>query len=191
MRKPSPHLTLTRLLRTSQWLVLVCAMGVSSNVAVANELSRAARIQAVLVLRIVKFVSWPPDALARQDGLQICTLGDSPTHLALQALQGQKVREQEIKVRKLVPSPSLDTSGCHVLYVAASQRAAVSPAWLYDSGSRALLTISDMPDFGQRGGIISLVQQDNKMGFEVYMRYARANGLQIGSLLLELARSVE
>jgi len=48
-----------------------------------------------------------------------------------------------------------------------------------------------MPDFNKRGGIINLVQQDNRIGFEIQLRYAREHGLQIGAPLLELARVVD
>ena len=84
----------------------------------------------------------------------------------------------------------LDTRGCHVLFVSEGVRD-VTPAQLYSSGSAAVLTVSDMPDFNKRGGIINLVRQDNRIGFEIQLRYAREHGLQIGAPLLELARVVD
>lgn len=152
------------------------------------EPPREARIKAVLVLRLLKFVDWPAESMARAEFLQVCTWGDSPTEAALQSLQGQKIREREIRIRKL--GTPLDTRGCHALFVSDSVRD-VTPALLYNSGSAAVLTISDMPDFNKRGGIINLVQQDNRIGFEIQLRYAREHGVQIGAPLLELARVVD
>ncbi len=169
-------------------VLLTAAAGVQ---AAEPELTREARIKAVLMLRMIKFVEWPAEVLSRNDNLQLCTWGEGATSAALQSLQGQKVREHEVRVRKLPPAIALDAKGCHVLYVADSARAEFFANTLYGSANRALLSISDMPDFGKRGGIISLVQQDNKIGFEVQLRHARAGGLQIGAPLLELARSVE
>lgn len=166
-------------------VLLVAAMPISH---AQVDVSREARIQAVLILRLIKFVTWPTDNSARADVLQICTWGDSPTDLALQNLQGQKIREQEIKVRKL--SAPLNTRGCHVLYVSENARD-INSTLLYESGNRSLLTISDMPDFHKRGGIINLIQQGNRMGFEIQLRYAREHGLLIGAPLLELAHVVE
>lgn len=186
----SPTLWLLRAALTlSVWLALTPAMAVAQPA--EPELTREARIKAVLILRMIKFVEWPAEALTRGDPLRICTWGDGAGSAALHGLQGQKVREQEVRVRKVQSSPSLDTRGCHVLYVTEAVRAEVNATALYGSGSRALLTISDMPDFSKRGGIISLVQEDNKMGFEVHLRHARAGGLQIGAPLLGLARSVD
>ncbi|WP_353238593.1 YfiR family protein [Limnohabitans sp.] len=150
---------------------------------------REARIKAVLVLRLLKFVDWPPEnALRMSESLQICTWGESPTEAALQSLQGQKIRDREVRVRKV--STPLDTRGCHVLFVSEMVRD-VTPAQLYNSGSAAVLTISDMPDFNKRGGIINLVRQENRIGFEIQLRYAREQRLQIGSPLLDLARVVD
>ena len=151
------------------------------------DVPREARIQAVLILRMVKFVDWPPDSLAAGEALTFCTWGDSDTEVALQALQGQQVRDHSIVVRKL--RPTLDTKGCHVIYVSDEVKD-VNPTVLYGSGSRAVLTISDMLDFNQRGGIIKLVRQSNRIGFDIQLRYAREHNLQIGAPLLELARVV-
>jgi hypothetical protein len=149
---------------------------------------REARIKAVLILRLLKFVDWPAESARSAETLQICTWGESPTEAALQSLQGQKIREREVRMRKLgIP---LDTRGCHVLFVSDGVRE-VTPSQLYSSGNSAVLTISDMPDFNKRGGIINLVPQDNRIGFEIQLRYAREHGLQIGAPLLELARVVD
>jgi hypothetical protein len=157
--------------------------------AVWAEPPREARIKAVLILRLLKFVDWPVDSAPRvAESLQICTWGDSATEAALQSLQGQKIREREVRVRKL--GTPLDTRACHVLFVSEGVRD-VTPAQLYNSGSAAVLTISDMPDFNRRGGIINLVRQDNRIGFEIQLRYAREHGLQIGAPLLDLARVVD
>lgn len=175
----------------SSWLLmlgLLVLLGLRAPV--QAELSREARIQTVLVMRLMKFVEWPGDKAAASEPMNICTWGDSATATALQSLQGQSVREREIRVRKLTPGVALDTRGCQVLFVADSVRE-VTPALLYGSGNPALLTISDMPEFNRRGGMVSLIRQDNRVSFDIHLRYARDNGLQIGAPLLQLARSVE
>ena len=153
------------------------------------DLAREARIKAVLVIRLVKFVEWPGEA--RAEPLNICTWGESSTAAGLHSLQGQSVREREIRVRKLaIPAAGPNSRGCQVLFVAEGARD-VSPSVLYGSGSPALLTISEMPEFNKRGGIISLITQDNRVAFDIHLRYARESGLQIGSPLLQLARVVD
>ena len=152
-----------------------------------TEISREARIQAVLILRMIKFVEWPTERLAPKDDLNICTWGDSATATALQSLEGQNVRDHAIVVNKL--APPVNTKGCHVVFVGDTVKD-LSPGLLYGSGSRAVLTVSDMPEFNKSGGIINLIRQANRIGFDIQLRYAREHGLQIGAPLLELARVV-
>lgn len=173
------------------WLLTLALLGsLGLRAPVQAELSREARIQTVLVMRLLKFVEWPGDKSGSGEPLNICAWGDSATATGLQSLQGQSVREREIRVRKLASGAPPDTRGCQVLFVADGVRD-VTPALLYGSGNPALLTISDMPDFNRRGGMVSLIRQDNRVSFDIYLRYARENGLQIGAPLLQLARSVE
>jgi hypothetical protein len=184
---PEPPHWRTRSLCASALLAGSMLLGLSPHA--QAELPREARIKAVLVIRLVKFVEWPGEAPA--EPLNICILGESNTAAGLQALQGQSVREREIRVRKLASSTAgPDLRGCQVLFVAEGVRE-VSPGLLYGSGNPALLTISEMPDFSKRGGIISLVNLDNRVTFDVHLRYAREAGLQIGAPLLQLARVVD
>lgn len=152
------------------------------------EISREARIQAALILRLIKFVEWPTEVMSRANFLQICTWGDSQTEQALQNLHGQKVRERDIKVRKI--GLPLNTRGCHVLYVS-ENNSDVTYSSLYESGSPHLLTISGMLDFKKYGGMVTLIKQGNRIAFEIQLRHAREHGLLIGAPLLELARIVE
>ena len=152
------------------------------------DLAREARIKAVLVIRLVKFIEWPGEI--RAEPLNICTWGESSTTAGLHSLQGQSVREREIRVRKLSTSGAgPDSRGCQVLCVTDGARD-INLDGLYSTGSPALLTISEMPDFSKRGGIISLITQDNRVAFDIHLRNARESGLQIGAPLLQLARVV-
>jgi hypothetical protein len=50
-----------------------------------------------------------------------------------------------------------------------------------------VLTVSDIPQFSQRGGIIQFVQESNKIRFEVNLACAMAAGLTLSSELLKVA----
>lgn len=183
---------MTRYLPTVLAMVAGCLLGPSPlAIAQSSELPREARIKVALIMGLIKFVEWPADSRANTEPLYICTWGDSLTATGLQSLQGQRVRDREISVRKLpLTGAGHDTRGCHVLFVADNVRD-LTPAQLYGSGSRALLTVSDMPEFSKRGGIVSLVRQDNRISFEIHLRYARESSLQIGAPLLALARVID
>jgi len=54
-----------------------------------------------------------------------------------------------------------------------------------------ILTVGETPGFAERGGVIRLVLEDNKVRFEVNVDAAHQAGLTISSRLLTLARIIQ
>jgi hypothetical protein len=54
----------------------------------------------------------------------------------------------------------------------------------------SLLTVSDAPDFAERGGMIQFVMDGNKVRFEVNVTNAERAGLVLRSELLKVAITV-
>jgi len=54
-----------------------------------------------------------------------------------------------------------------------------------------VLTVSDIPHFVQRGGMIRFVPEDNRVRFEVNLGAAQDAGLILSSELLKVAVNVE
>ena len=82
-----------------------------------------------------------------------------------------------------------DAAECRVLYISASEDARLKEilAGLEKTG---LLTVSDIPQFSQRGGIIQFVIVANKVRFEVNLSSAQDAGLTLSSDLLKVAVAV-
>jgi hypothetical protein len=53
-----------------------------------------------------------------------------------------------------------------------------------------VLTVSDIPDFVQQGGMIQFVLRDGRVRFEVNLAPTRNNGLLMSSELLKVAVEV-
>jgi hypothetical protein len=53
-----------------------------------------------------------------------------------------------------------------------------------------ILTVSDIPDFVSRGGMIQFVLIDNRVRFEINVSNAERAGLTVSSQLLKVAVSV-
>jgi hypothetical protein len=54
----------------------------------------------------------------------------------------------------------------------------------------AVLTVSDMPKFSLRGGMIQFVQEGKKVRFEVNLSAVQQAGLSLSSELLKVATAV-
>ncbi len=169
------------------WAVALACLAGS---AMADEAAqREARIKAALVFKIVKFVDWPAGTFGAGVPVRICTLGDSPVAQALSAVDGKPVRDRSAQIVRLGSAPG-DAAACHLLYVAPTSRDAVAGLQAALRG-RAVLTVSDLPDFARRGGMIGMERDENRIAFEINLRAAREAGLAPAAPLLELARVVE
>lgn len=173
-------------------ILLVVLAACSGAVQAEPNVPREERIKAVLIFKILKFVNWPASAMAAKDPLVICMTGESPLAEALSAAEGRLIGEHPIQQRKISGFALADLKGCHVYYLPASQR-----DWSGALGAvnalrgKPLLTVGDGPEFARKGGVIGLVRGENRVGFEVSLKTARENGLEIGAPLLELATLVD
>lgn len=178
---------LRRLLRVT---LAACLLLTAAGILADTPPQREDRIKAALIFKLVKFVDWPSAALPGKDALQICVLGASAVGEALASVDGKPARDRVAQFRKVDSLAAGETKGCHVLYIPAAAReiAGGVPAGLR---GRAVLTVSDAPDFARRGGMIGLARGENKVSFEINLRNAREAGLEPGAPLLELATVVE
>ena len=146
-------------------------------------------LKAAFVYNFAKYVQWPerPDR-----ALQLCLLGDDEIFPALRRLQGQQVRGTDVAIHPLNSDAPSDATGegCDILFVGESEGGSVE-ARLRPLSGRPVLTISDIPRFAERGGVISLFRDGKKIRFAVNLQAARAAGLRISSRLLNLARIVD
>ncbi|QTN43746.1 YfiR family protein [Marinobacter salsuginis] len=59
---------------------------------------------------------------------------------------------------------------------------------LFDAArQQGILTVSDLPEFVRKGGMVGYVKQGNVIRFEINLKAATDAGLTINSRLLELA----
>jgi hypothetical protein len=165
------------------------ALGVVTELRAETALQREDRIKAALIFKLVKFVDWPAQALAGKDPLQICALGSSAVGDALAVVDGRPARDRLAQFRRIGGLTIAEVKACHVLFIPAGAREMLTGNVV--PKSLGVLTISDAPDFARRGGMIGLVRDENKIGFEINLHVARDAGLAPGASLLELATVVD
>jgi hypothetical protein len=146
-------------------------------------------IKAAFVYNFAKFVQWPAAAFAQpQSPLIVCLLGDDRFGPALDAIDRKTAQGHEVQVRRRVGLN--DARSCHILFIAQSERARVGNVLGAVSGF-PVLTISDIDQFAEAGGVIGLYEEDNRVQFAINLEQARAALLQINSQLLKLAKIVK
>jgi hypothetical protein len=64
------------------------------------------------------------------------------------------------------------------------------PSVLQTAGGAGILTVSDLPQFAARGGMIQFVSQGNRIRFEVNLTAVEQANLTLSSELLKVATAV-
>lgn len=147
-----------------------------------------ADIKVAFVYNFMKLVEWPATAFASgNSSFELCLLDNNALEGHLKTLDGHAAQGRVIHVRNL-NRPS-DWANCHVLYVDAASILHPSFA-LKPLGNAAVLTVSDAPGFIQKGGMIGLFVEDNRVQFSVNLGVTQQAGLKMSARMLQLAHTV-
>ena len=144
------------------------------------------RLKAVFLFNFSRFVDWPEAAFASADQpLAICVLGEDPFDSYLdEAVRGEKVDSRTLIVRRYRNAEGIDA--CQVLYIGRSEAARLDE--IEERCRRhAILSVSDLANFDERGGMIGFVTESNHVRLRINVAAAKAAGLTISSKLLRAA----
>jgi hypothetical protein len=147
------------------------------------------QVKAAFLFNFAKFVEWPGDAFP--DGgapLVIGVVGNDSFGATLeQTVSSKNVNNRQLSIRRLKWGQNL--KGCHILFVSSSERRRAGQIVESLKGA-SVLTVGEMDQFNQQGGIINFLMEENKVGFEINASAAEQSRLKISSKLLALARRV-
>jgi hypothetical protein len=135
-----------------------------------------------------KFVEWPDKAAIFGKFFTICALGDDAFGSTLETtVAGESINGQKVLVKRVVRPQ--DAASCRILFISSSQQNHLKEilAVLNDT---SVLTVSDMPEFTRRGGMIQFVVEANRVRFEVNLTASQHPGLTLSSELLKVATRV-
>ena len=145
-------------------------------------------LKAAFVFNFATFTTWPNAALPEADDvITLCLAGSDKLFEPLNRLAGKRVHDRRLLVRAVPGNEALE--GCAILYVALSQRENMHLA-LESAASKPILSISELPSFAIRGGIVELYQEDQRIRFRINLAAAEESGLTLSSRLLRLAEIV-
>lgn len=148
-----------------------------------------ARIKVAYIYNFLKFIEWP-DAAWRAAGepIRICEMGAGPLAAVLADLSARSVLDRPIEVVHLQGTEAF--ASCRVLFVGGREEARLAQLMQQVEGT-PVLTVSDIPGFARRGGMIGFVTQQDRVKVEINQRPVRDAGLKVHAKLLEVARLVQ
>jgi len=153
-----------------------------TSAATAVQPSREYLLKTAFVFNFARYTTWPPPS---PDGpFNFCILGEDDFGTAARYLDGQHLRERNIDVR--FHRVGDDLAGCQLVYVT-QPLAGQLDSLLPNLHAQRMLTVSDIPGFAARGGILGLKIVDNRIRFEANPLAAKRAGLRLSAQLLKLA----
>lgn len=147
------------------------------------------QVQAAFLFNFSKFVTWPNEAFQHSgDSLIIGVLGEDPFGAILEdTIRDKTVIGKHLIVKRFTRIQ--DALHCHILFLSISEESRLAQM-IQALGKTNILTVSDMEQFAEHGGMVAFTVEDQKVRFNVNMEAVGRTELKIGSQLLKLARIV-
>ncbi len=195
-------------------LLFIIVFGMSSLASMARADSASEkeyRLKAAFLYNFVVFVDGPRfkqfgrssqiGSLDPNKPVLIGILGEDPFGSAFAPLQDREIRNRAVVIKRFksyseivdANDPNIpvhpqfeDIKACHVLFICPSEKSYLDVI-LKTLGTRAILTVADVPEFLETGGMINFVIDEKKVRFEINTAATARAQLQIRSKLLRLA----
>jgi hypothetical protein len=147
------------------------------------------QVKAAYLYNFARFVKWPTGiATAKADSFAVCVIGQDPFGSTLDStLAGEALDGKPVVVRRIARPQ--DSQDCRILFVSSTEEHHLKEI-LAAIDQSAVLTVSDIPGFSRRGGIIQFVVEGDRVRFEINLATAESARLVLSSELLKVASTV-
>jgi len=147
------------------------------------------QVKAAYLYNFGRFVKWPPGlAAGKGDSFPVCVLGRDPFGSILDStLAGEALEGKPVVIRRIARPQ--DAPDCRILFVSSTEENHLKEI-LAAIDQAGVLTVSDIPGFSRRGGMIQFVVEGDRIRFEINLATAESAKLVLSSELLKVAAAV-
>jgi hypothetical protein len=161
-----------------------------------SEKSKEYQIKAAFLYNFIKFVDWPKEKLTAET-IVIGVIGKHSFGKTFEPLKDKQVKDKKVIIKQFQSAEGSELTDtqieavrkCHILFVCQSEAERLETI-INSVKGHSVLTVGDMTDFLDSGGIINFVKEDEKVRFEINNTAAKKAKLDIRSKLLRLAKKV-
>ncbi len=148
------------------------------------------QVKATYLYNFGRFVRWP-DAVGpgKGESFPVCVIGQDPFGAILDSTLGGEALDGKPVVLRRISKPH-EAGECRILFISSTEEKRLKEILtaLDESG---VLTVSDMPGFTRRGGMIQFLLEGDRVRFEINLASAESAKLVLSSELLKVAASVK
>lgn len=157
----------------------------------ADVIARAALLRAMVVLKIVPYLTFPA-AGGQAAEFRIGVVGDDDVATAmLKELPGKKLGDRTVAVTAVAPEAAAKAKpdhGCDLLWIAGSIDATVVQRIVDGHRGQPVVLVADRPGFATDGGGLQLFVVDNSVKFEANVDALKRQGVRADPQLLKMSR---
>lgn len=158
-------------------LFLLCLL-LSNNSALANS---DYATKAHQIYQFAQYIEWRGE----NDTLTFCVVGDNPIGSSLsQVIANKKINGHPLEFKQVTGN---QLGNCDIAFISDSKRGELGQV-LHSTHHK--LTVSDIPDFAEKGGMIEFTKVEGKLRFVINRNAAVRAGIKISSQLLKLAHKI-
>ena len=143
-------------------------------------------LKSAFLYNFCRFIDWPDSAFASpNEPFIIGIAGDDPFGSLLnEAVKGKKYHNRPIRIDHF-RAPG-DIKRCHLLFVSHASAGRLDPILAAVAG-KSVLTVSETEDFLNRGGMITLTAEQNRVRLRINTAALHSANLVVSSKLLRVA----
>lgn len=157
----------------------------STSLTSAQPIASEQTLTAAFLYNFLKFTEWPDDAFDSE--VTICT-SIKPEFEELDAILGRIAQNKPVSIRRIAHKESLNS--CQLLFLPREEGVQHVHEWLSAAADKSILTVSNINNFLDAGGMIQLNNDGKNLSFSINLEYARRAGLKFNAQLLQIARQV-
>lgn len=165
-------------------LILASLLAAAITGQASAESGSEAAVKTAFLYNFFKYIDWP-EAAASQSAYNLCTTDNDQLGDSLLVLENKAIGNKPIVILRGINGK--DLKSCHMVFIGSAEN---TVAIARDLKGLPVVTVSDQPDFVDQGGMIDMINEDNRLGFEINLDAANAAGIHIRAQLLKLAKKV-
>jgi hypothetical protein len=154
--------------------------------ALAAPSSEIQTLTVAFLYNFMKLSEWPADASNTE--VTLCVTEARNFGQELDTISGKDVQNKPLKIKRLLPGDN--PHECQLLFLPSEEKPIRMQEWLKAIENLPVLTVSDKEGFLDEGGMIVLINDDERLKFDVNLEQVERLGIKMSSQILQIANEV-
>lgn len=146
------------------------------------------KIKAGYIYNFARFIKWPEKSFeSHPSSFLLCLIEGDPFGSQFNRVEGKSITGKKLTIKRLKTDDNLKQ--CQILFIPSAKETQMSSI-INSLDDSHVLTVGDIQDFHQVGGMVGLIKKDDQVKLEINLKATKQRELRINAKLLEIATIV-